>query len=110
VDQEAKKPQIAFTLLAIVLWFITFGLGLNTIYVLKEIYYLIYVSLGGSVERAETFVPLLVFILGLGFLVFIIGTTEYHLKRVGRPESWRLFGRTIAVELSLLILYYILLL
>lgn len=91
-----------------VLWLVTFGLGLQAIYFLKEIYYLIYVSLGGSVERAERYALGLVFFLGLGFLVFIIASTEYHLKKIGKPESWRLFGWTIAVELSLVVLYYLL--
>jgi hypothetical protein len=110
MDAQPKARKIASSLLAIVLWLISAGLGLQAIYTVKEIFYLIYVSLGGSIQRAERFVPVLVFFLALGFLVFIIGTTEYHLKRVGRPESWRLFGWTIAVELSLLILYYLLLL
>ena len=110
MDAQPKARKIASSLLAMVLWLISAGLGLQAIYTVKEIFYLIYVGLGGSVQRAERFVPALVFFLALGFLVFIIGTTEYHRKRVGRPESWRLFGWTIAVELSLLILYYLLLL
>ena len=109
MSEPSKTRQIAASILAIILWLVTTGLGLQTIYLIKEIFYLVYVSLGGSVERAETFVPVLVFFLALIFLVFIISTTEYHLKRVGRPESWRLFGWTIAAELSLLIFYYILL-
>ena len=108
MDAQPKARQIASSVLAIALWLVTAGLGLQAIYLVKEIFYLIYVSLGGSIARAERFVPVMVFFLALVFLVFIIGTTEYHLKRVGRPESWRLFGWTIAVELSLLILYYIL--
>ncbi len=108
MDEQPKARQITSSVLAMVLWLVTAGLGLQAIYLIKEIFYLIYVSLGGSIAQAERFVPVLVFFLALVFLVFIIGTTEYHLKRVGRPESWRLFGWTIAVELSLLILYYIL--
>jgi len=108
MNEQPKARQIASSVMAVVLWLVTAVLGLEGIYLVKEIFYLIYVSLGGSVERAETFVPVLVFFLALAYLVFIIGTTEYHLKRVGRPESWRLFGWTIAVELSLVILYYLL--
>jgi hypothetical protein len=108
MNEQPKARQITSSVLALVLWLITAGLGLEGIYIVKEIFYLIYVSLGGSVERAETFVPVLVFFLALVYLVFIVGTTEYHRKRVGRPESWRLFGWTLAVELSLVILYYLL--
>ena len=110
MDAQPKARQLASSVLAIILWLVTAGLGLEAIYILKELFYLIYVGLGGSIAQAERFVPVLVFFLALVFLVFIIGTTEYHLKRVGKPESWRLFSWTIAVELSLLILYYILIL
>jgi len=95
-------------MLAIILWLFTFVMGLESIYIVRELYYLIRVRLGGSVEQAELAVPVLVFFMALGFLIFIVASTEYHAKRVGRPESWRLFGWTIAVELSLFILYYIL--
>jgi len=106
--EPSKTRQIGLNALAFVLWLLTVVLGLEGIYIVKELFYLIYVSLGGSVARAETFVPVLVFFLALGCLAFIIWTTEYHLKKVGRPESWRLFGWSLAVEVSLLILYYIL--
>lgn len=110
MDAQPKARQIASSILAIVLWLVTFGLGLESIYLIREIYYLISVRLGGSIEQAENSVFGLLFFLALAFLVFIIASTEYHLKRVGKPESWRLFGWTIAAELSLLILYYLLLL
>lgn len=102
------KSGLATSALAVVLWIVSAILGLQSIYYIKEIFYLIYVSFGGSVSQAEQFVPGLVFILAIVYLVFIVGTTEYHIKRVGQPESWRLFGWTIAVELSILILYYLL--
>ena len=109
MDEQPKARQTASALLAIILWLITFSLGLNGIYIVKELYYLIQVSLGGSIKQAESSVPALVFFLTLGFLIFIVASTEYHVKRVGSPESWKLFGWTIAVEVSLVILYYLLL-
>ncbi len=108
MSEQPKAQQIASSVIAVVLWLVTAILGLEAIYLIKEIFYLIYVSLGGSVARAELFAPVLIFFLALAYLVFIIGTTEYHRKRVDRPESWRLFGWTIATEVSLVILYYIL--
>jgi hypothetical protein len=107
--EPSKTRQIGLNALAFVLWLGTVVLALQTIYIVKELFYLIYVLLGGVAAQAERFVPGLVFVLALACLVFVVWTTEYHLKRVGRPESWRLFGWTIAVEVSLLILYYILL-
>jgi len=33
-----------------------------------------------------------------------IGCGEYHLKHFSKPQSWRLFSRTIAAEVAILIL------
>lgn len=102
------KTSFASSALALILWIISAVLGLQSIYYLKELFYVIYVSLGGGIAQAELFVPGLVFVLALLYLIFIVGTTEYHIKRVGRPESWRLFGWTIAIEVGILIIYYLL--
>ena len=108
MDGQPKPRQFPPGILAVVLWLVSFVLGLQAIYGLAQIIGLIQVRLGGSVKGAALSSYGLVFFLALGFLVFIIASTEYHMKRVGKPESWRLFGWTIAVELSLLILYYLL--
>ena len=95
-------------MLAIVLWLLVFGLGLQAIYDLIQILSLIRVALGGSLAAVEASTPVVVFFLALVMLVYIIWSTEYHIKRVGTPESWRLFGWTIAVELSIILLNYLL--
>jgi len=103
-----KMGNIAAGVLAFVLWLVTFGLGLEGIYIVHQIFLLIYTYFGGSLRTVEMLSLILVFLMGLALLLFVIGTAEYHRKRVGRPESWRLFGWTIAAELSILVLYYIL--
>lgn len=95
-------------LLAIVLWLVSFGLGLQAIYDLMQILSLIRVALGGNLADVQASTPVVVFFLALVFLIYVIWSTEYHLKRVGKPESWRLFGWTIAVELSIVLLNYLL--
>ena len=42
--------------------------------------------------------------MAIACIVVIIGGGEYHYQNVGKQESWKLFGWTIAVELSILIL------
>jgi hypothetical protein len=108
MDEQSKSRKVAYTVLAVFLWLVTLVLGLETIYVTRDLFSSIFVGLGGSLSTAEHFAPWLILILALIFLVFIITTTEYHLKRIGQPVSWRLFGWTIAVEVSILILYYLL--
>ena len=104
------QPKQGFLpgLVAIVLWLVVFGLGLQAIYDLTQLTMLLQVALGGGLAQARLSVTGWVFVLALLFLVYIIWSTEYHLKRVGKPESWRLFGWTIAVELSIIILYNLL--
>ena len=102
---EAKPPKIGSTLLAIVLWLATFGLGLESIYCLKELYFLIKALLGGS--GVQTYGPALglSLVLGLIFLLFIVGSTEYHWQHVGTRASWRLFAWSLVAEVSIIVLY-----
>ena len=108
MDAQPKPRPLGLSVLAVVLWLVSFVLGLQAIYDLTQIISVIGVSLGGSLQDAQSSIPVLVFFLAVMFLIFIIWSTEYHLKRVGTPESWRLFGWTIAVELSIIILNFIL--
>ena len=108
MEEQPKSRQLAITVGALLLWLITFGLGLNAIYVLLQFFYLIFGAVGGGLSRAERFAPALVFLLGLGFLIFIVATSEYHRKHVGTRQSWRLFAWTIGIEIGLTIIYYLL--
>jgi hypothetical protein len=104
------QPKQGFLpgLVAIALWLVVFGLGLQAIYDLTQLLILLQIALGSAPDQARLSVTGLVFFLALLFLVYVIWSTEYHIKRVGKPESWRLFGWTIAVELSIIILYRLL--
>jgi hypothetical protein len=108
MNAETKPGNFLPGLLAIVLWLVQFGLGLQAIYDLMQIISLIRVALGGSLAAVQASTPFVVFLLALIMLIFVIWNTEYHIKRVGKPESWRLFGWTIAVELSIILLNYFL--
>ena len=108
MNAQTKSGKMLPGLLAIVLWLITFGLGLQAIYDLMQIISLVRVALGGSLAAIQASTPVAVFLLALLFLIYIIWSTEYHIKRVGSMESWRLFGWTIAVELSIILLNYLL--
>jgi hypothetical protein len=107
-SNQSNVGKVASMALTVVLWLVTMGLGLEAIYMCKEIFYLVFVQLGGNIRVAERIVLLFVFFLGVVFLVFAIGTTEYHRKWAGQPKSWRVFAWSIAVELSILALYYLL--
>ena len=104
MDAQPKPRALAPSLLAIVLWLVSFVLGLQAIYDLTQLIAVMRVALGTSLEDARLATPVFIFFLALVLLIFIIWSTEYHLKRVGKPESWRLFGLTIAVELTIILL------
>ena len=108
MNAETKPGKMLPGLLAIVLWLLVFGLGLQAIYDLMQIISLVRVALGGSLAAVQASTPIMVFFLALVMLIYIIWSTEYHIKRVGTFESWRLFGWTLAVELSIILLNYLL--
>ena len=108
MNAETKPGKMLPGLLAIGLWLVVFGLGLQAIYDLMQIISLVRVALGGSLDAVQASTPVVVFLLALIMLIYVIWSTEFHIKRVGTPESWRLFGVTIAVELSIILLNYLL--
>lgn len=108
MDKQPQPRQVTSSLLAVVLWLVSFVLGLQTIYSLMQIISLIRVALGGNLLDIQASTPIVVFLLALLMLIYVIWSTEYHMKRVGKPESWRLFGWTIAVELSIILLNFFL--
>lgn len=108
MTDQVKRTPLLTSLLALVLWLLTFALGLECINTLKDLYIYVLVRLGQTTEQAETLAPALVFFVGFAFMIFVIWSTEYHIKKLGESASWRLFGWTVAVELSIEILYYLL--
>jgi hypothetical protein len=107
MNAQSKPGNVLPGVLAAVLWLVSFVLGLQAIWDLMQILSLIRVALGGNLADIQASAPIVVFFLALLMLIFIIWSTEYHIKRVGKPESWRLFGWTIAVELSIIVLNYL---
>jgi len=93
-------------LLALVLWVVTCALGMFEIYLLQDTAVEIYRRLGGVYWVGWNVRNVAVLILTLLYIVFAIGTGEYHYRRVGQRASWRLFGWTISAELAILILCY----
>ena len=94
--------------LAVVLWAGTSVLAFLEILIVREIVLRIYAhfaATGGFYERAYGGGVILgvgaAMTMGVVCVGIIIGGGEYHLKNFGQPKSWRLFGWTIAVEVSI---------
>ena len=107
MNESAPKKSISAGIVAIILWFLSFGLGLEDIYAVKELVSLWFLHQSKSLAVATNAGLSSVYILGLLYLIFIIIATEYHSKHYGTPKSWRLFAWTFAIEIGIYILYII---
>lgn len=110
---NVKLREAIVTGLALALWLITVALGLWEIYVLRQLYYLLYARLakqfgGGDYEAADVVGYCLLPILAFGFIAFAIGSAEWHRLNLGRPRSWKVFALTITFQLAILLVYEVL--
>jgi hypothetical protein len=101
-------PARTLAVLAIALWLVSAAAGLVEIYLSSEIVINLYVRFGGrGYAEAMLARQWVVFALAIVYLAFVIATGEYHRTRVGQKGSWRLFAWTFAIELLILILYFV---
>jgi hypothetical protein len=93
-------------LLALTLWLGTALIGLEAIIaaliVLMALLDNASPALGSGVGVAAL-IPL-----GIAWIAVVVGGGEFHYNRVGQRSSWQLFAWTVAIELLILLLPYIL--
>jgi hypothetical protein len=107
VNEISPKKSIPAGIVAIILWFLAFGLGLEDIYAIKELISLFILSRTGDIPVATNAGLASVYIVGLLFLIFIIISTEFHAKNYGTARSWRLFAWTFGIEILIYLIYRI---
>jgi hypothetical protein len=110
-EKALQLGKVGKGILAFALWIFTAALGLIEIWIVREMTLRVYARFfADEVAHADVYwgsVALgncLVFILAIVWVALVIGGGEYHVKYVGKPKSWRLFARTIAVQFSILVL------
>jgi hypothetical protein len=110
-DKTLRLGKFGAGILAFVLWIVTGALGLVEIWIARQMTLRVYArffaeeaALGDVYWGSIALGNWLVFILAIVWIALVIGGGEYHVKYVGKPKSWRLFARTIAVQLSILVL------
>ncbi len=104
--------RISAGIITLVLWLATAALGLVEILFMRGIVMRAYTRILGDPSRQSYWTAVnlgmwATLILAMLYLVFVIGSAEFHRSRVGQRSSWRLFGWTIAVELLILFLYFV---
>jgi hypothetical protein len=102
-----KKTPLNISILAIMLWLLTAILGVLTLIFTRELALRIYLSFqplqagaarsGLSLVNAVVTMSLAIVAIGI-----LIAGIEFHRTRVGTPESWRMYARTLAFEVGLL--------
>lgn len=101
-----EPRRVALSVLAFILWAATAALGLWEIVVIREMLLRVYARFWSDYWSAAALRNWTVLVLGLVWIVVVIGGGEYHYRRLGQRRSWRLFGWTIAGELAILVLAY----
>ncbi|NTU57150.1 MAG: hypothetical protein HGA79_12960 [Anaerolineales bacterium] len=108
MNATPKVRKYGLVVLALLLWLASFALGLEDIYAIRELSMLAMVALGNTPKEAINASLGVVYVVAVLFMVFVIGSTEYHFKHFNTPKSWRLFGWTLGVEVIIYLVYRIL--
>jgi hypothetical protein len=102
--------------LAAVLWFATIVVGLLDIYVSQFFAISFYARffMGKSTQvsaiesaTADSLRITGVLISGVLYLIFVIVTSEFHIKHFNQPASWKILGWGITVELLIIAIAYL---
>ena len=91
-------------LLAVFLWAFTAILGLMEFSVVRGMVLRIYATFWRVDLVAPALSAFTIMFLAIIWIGFVIGGAEYHSRNFGTPKSWKLFARTIAAEVSILLL------
>ena len=110
--EPTSKQRLLQAVIAITLWIIISGFGFWLIPQLLDSSMMIFASffsgtnpLYGRDYWSGTFLrSLIAVILGASLLAVVIGSAEYYFTNLGKPGSWTVFARIIAVEISLIVL------
>ena len=98
---EQLRTIIVPRILAFILWVVTVILGIVDIYFAREIFFALYARFSTEAGPAVAIGDVIIVVAALIYLGFVVMTSEYHLKNVGKHESWDVFTRTLVVELAI---------
>ena len=112
-ENSLRSSKTWSGMLAFALWACTAVLGFVAISTVLAIVLRVYTAFwgdygfyGSDYRGALALRNFLVFPLAFLWLAMAVGGGEYHYKNFGQPKSWRLFARTIAVEMSIFALAF----
>lgn len=100
-------PDPILKILGWLLWLVTIVLGLVEIYFFRQVVLEIYMRFSMATAPADLLGYVVVFLGALVWLAYVIVSMEHLWKTSGRAISWSLFSWAIAIELLILILYFV---
>jgi hypothetical protein len=103
----SRVPTWIWRGLVFILWLITVGFGIFTIFLSSEIALGIYVRFSTAAGPAALMHNIVVLVMSLIWIAYTFGTGEYHWKKAGSHTSWTLLAWAIAIELLIMILYFV---
>lgn len=107
LPETGRISTWAWRVLAFLLWLFTVVFGLACIDFSREIALRIYAEFSLAPGPAALINWAIFFILGICWLGYAIGAGEYYWKNVGESGSWTVFAWAVAIELLILILYFV---
>lgn len=105
--RAAWPPRLVLmALLSLALWIGTAIVGLQVIVTVLDMFtWLLYLGVSREIAGLGAWILVPVSVV---WIAIVVGGGEYHFKHIGQPGSWRLFGFTVAIELLVLGLPYLL--
>lgn len=107
-ENGLRSSRIWSGVIAFALWAGTAALGFVVIPTVMSVALRVYAAFwgdygfyGSDYRGALALRNFIVFSLAFLWLAMAVGGGEYHYKHFGQLKSWRLFARTIAVEMSI---------
>lgn len=99
-----ENPTQPAKIAAVGLWALSAVLGLWVMAaVIQDMLPRLFAALALGADLYQVVYNILALLLGLVWIVVVVGGAEYHRTRVGLLDSWRLFGWTLGVEVALLL-------
>lgn len=105
--QSGSSPKsIILRFFALILLVISLLTGLLELIICDRILMFLFSLLTGTNKISRPVYMAAWFLLGIGYLVFLVFTGEYHFERLGKPASWALFVKTFVVQAIILAIGY----
>jgi hypothetical protein len=111
-SQISQLRKTLMSVLTAILWLATVGLGMLAFMVFQQglqvrsgLLLLEYGEMG-AVARAGFWRIIRytsLFLGGIGWLAMVVGGMEYHFRRIGQRQSFRIFAWTIGIEIALIV-------